>query len=348
MARLLSGTQAVRLGPLSRLVDARAVLVIAALAVGLLALAVLSLCLGGRWLPPVTALRGLAGQGTDEDILVVGLLRAPRLVLAALAGGALALSGHLLQTLVRNPLASPDILGMTSGASAAAVAFFAVAGTGTVDMAGLPLATTAGAWVASALVLALAWQKGVTPLRLVLVGVAVSALFGAVTTWLLVASPLASATASYVWLTGSVFGATWSDVGSLTVWLALLLPVLVWASRRAAVLRADDAVATGVGLPVTATRLLLMALSVGLAGAAIAHAGAMAFVGLVAPHIGRRLVGGGFAVSAWSSALVGALLVMLADLAGRMLFAPRDLPAGIFVAALGAVFFVFLLSRQRR
>ena len=106
--------------------------------------------------------------------------------------------------------------------------------------------------------------------------------------------------------------------------------------------------AIGVGLPVTSTRLLLMALSVGLAGAAIAHAGAMAFVGLVAPHIGRRLVGGGFAVSAWSSALVGALLVMLADLAGRMLFAPRDLPAGIFVAALGAVFFVFLLSRQRR
>lgn len=337
-----------RLGPYSRLVDGRGLAVVAALLSGVLAVALLSLCLGGRTYAPLAAVAALAGQGLAEDQLIVGLLRAPRMLLGGLAGAALAMSGLLLQTLVRNPLASPDILGMTSGAGAAAVGFLTLAAAGAVDMAWLPVATTAGAWVATLAVLGLAWQRGLAPMRLVLVGVAISALLGAVTTWLLVASPLSTATSSYVWLTGSVFGATWAEVVRMSLWLAALLPLLVWSARRADVLRGDDAVATGVGLPVTATRLCLLALSVALAGAAIAHAGAMAFVGLIAPHIGRRLAGGGMGASLWASALVGALLVMLADLTARLAFAPRDLPAGIFVAALGAAFFVLLLMRQRR
>ncbi len=336
-----------RIGPWSRLVDPRAGAVILALMGLLLITAIVSLCLGGRTLSPAGALAALGGQGAPDDVLVVGLLRAPRVVLAALAGGALGLSGLLLQTLVRNPLASPDILGMTSGASAAAVAWLTLAGAGVVEMAGLPIATIGGACIASALVLALAWQGGLAPLRLVLVGVAVSALLGALTTWLLVSSSLATTASSYVWLTGSVYGATWTDVQALGLGLLGLLPVLVWLSRRATVLRADDAVAVGVGLPVLATRLGLLALSVALAGLAMAYAGALAFVGLIAPHIGRRLVRGGVGAAAWSSAAVGAWLVMIADLAGRVAFAPRDLPAGIFVAALGAVFFVLLLWRQR-
>lgn len=306
-----------------------------------------SLCLGKVVLSPWSVLRMLGGEGSASLSFIVEQLRLPRLLLAAQIGGALAVSGLILQAIVRNPLASPDLLGLSSGAGTAAVLYLAVF-SGAWGMAGLPLAAMAGAGAAALTVYALAWKQGTSPLRLVLIGVGVSAMLGAATTFMLVFSPLSTTLSAYVWLTGSVYGAGWPAVGALAMLLACLLPPLMLLARHGVVQQLDEGLARGIGVRVQWLRAALLAVSVALAGGAIAWGGAMAFVGLIAPHIARQLIPVGFAAQACMAALVGANLVMLADLAGRTLFLPLDLPAGIFVAVFGSPYFLYLLIKQRQ
>lgn len=314
----------------------------------LVALAALLLCLslGKVWLTPTQVFAALVERQGGGLGFIVTQLRLPRALLAALVGSALAVSGLLLQGQVRNPLASPDLLGITSGASAGAVFYLAVLA-GSLGPHGLPLAAMLGAGLAALLVYGLAWNHGASPLRLVLVGVGVSAMLAAATTFLLVFSPLTTTLSAYVWLTGSVYGASWPEVRALGLWWLVLLLPLAALARHAVLAQLDDDLARGLGVRLQRQRAALLALAVALAGVAIAWGGAIAFVGLIAPHIARRLLPAGFAAQALMAALVGALLVMLADLLGRTLFLPLDLPAGIFVAALGAPFFLYLLIRQR-
>ncbi|MDU4055033.1 MAG: iron ABC transporter permease [Pseudomonas oryzihabitans] len=319
-------------------------LVVAALVA--LAALLLCLCLGKVWLTPTQVFAALVERQGGGLGFIVTQLRLPRALLAALVGSALAVSGLLLQGQVRNPLASPDLLGITSGASAGAVFYLAVLA-GSLGPHGLPLAAMLGAGLAALLVYGLAWNHGASPLRLVLVGVGVSAMLAAATTFLLVFSPLTTTLSAYVWLTGSVYGASWPEVRALGLWWLVLLLPLATLARHAVLAQLDDDLARGLGVRLQRQRAALLALAVALAGVAIAWGGAIAFVGLIAPHIARRLLPAGFAAQALMAALAGALLVMLADLLGRTLFLPLDLPAGIFVAALGAPFFLYLLIRQR-
>ncbi|SDT09912.1 iron complex transport system permease protein [Pseudomonas asplenii] len=305
-----------------------------------------ALTLGKINLSPLTVLRVLAGAADPGLTFIVEQLRLPRLVLAALVGAALAVSGLILQSIIRNPLASPDLLGITSGASAAAVgylSFFSLA----LGSQFLPLVAMTGAGLAALAIYLLAWKQGTSPLRLVLIGVGVSALLAAVTTFVLVFSPLTTTLSAYVWLTGSVYGASWPEPRALAGWLLAIMPLLAWLARQVRVQQLDDDLAQGIGARVQWLRAGLLLVSVALAGAAVAWGGAIAFVGLIAPHIAKRLVPPGFAGQALMSALVGANLVMLADLVGRTLFLPLDLPAGIFVAVLGTPFFLYLLINQR-
>lgn len=305
-----------------------------------------SLALGKVNLSPATLFDVLFGQADQRLVFIVEQLRMPRLALAALVGAALAVSGLILQSIIRNPLASPDLLGITSGASAAAViylSFFSVA----LGAQFLPLAAISGAGLAALAIYLLAWNQGASPLRLVLIGVGVSALLAAVTTFILVFSPLTTTLSAYVWLTGSVYGASWPEPRALAGWLVVVLPLLVLLARQVRVQQLDDDLAQGIGVRVQWLRAGLLLVSVALAGLAVAWGGAIAFVGLIAPHIAKRLVPPGFAGQALMSALMGANLVMLADLAGRTLFLPLDLPAGIFVAVLGTPFFLYLLINQR-
>ncbi|ONN70510.1 FecCD family ABC transporter permease [Pseudomonas oryzihabitans] len=311
-----------------------------------LAALLLCLCLGKVWLTPTQVFAALVERQGGGLGFIVTQLRLPRALLAALVGSALAVSGLLLQGQVRNPLASPDLLGITSGASAGAVFYLAVLA-GSLGPHGLPLAAMLGAGLAALLVYGLAWNHGASPLRLVLVGVGVSAMLAAATTFLLVFSPLTTTLSAYVWLTGSVYGASWPEVRALGLWWLVLLLPLAALARHAVLAQLDDDLARGLGVRLQRQRAALLALAVALAGVAIAWGGAIAFVGLIAPHIARRLLPAGFAAQALMAALAGALLVMLADLLGRTLFLPLDLPAGIFVAALGAPFFLYLLIRQR-
>jgi iron complex transport system permease protein len=268
-------------------------------------------------------------------------------VLAILVGAALAMAGAILQSIVRNPLASPDVIGITSGAALAAVLFIALLSSH-VSIGWLPVAAMLGALFAALLVVSLAWQRGISPARLVLVGIGLAAAMGAGTTLLIVMSDDSTAMSAYTWLTGSLYAAQWADVSSLLPWLLLATPVSFLLTRHADTMALGDSVAQGLGVPLLRSRIVLLACSVVLAGAAVAVAGGLSFVGLMAPHLAARWVGRHLARLLPASALVGALLVLYADLLGRVAFLPNDLPAGIFVAGIGAPFFVYLLYRARQ
>ena len=311
-----------------------------------LSIILFSLCLGEEFIALPQVLQVLLGKGDQASQFVVETLRLPRVLMAAMVGAALASSGLVLQSMIRNPLASPDIIGITGGASAAAVCFLSFFAT-VMGMIWLPVFAIAGALLAALLIYALAWNSGVTPMRLVLVGIGISSAMGAVTTFVIAASPLSTSITAYIWLTGSVYGASWVEVKALLPWLLMSWPLAFYLARRVNTQELGDQLATGLGISVQRLRLALLFLSVMMAAPAIAYAGAVGFVGLIAPHIARRLVARSFALLLPTSALVGACLVMLADLCGRLLFQPLDIPAGVFVSAIGAPFFIYLLYRQR-
>ena len=330
----------------SRQINTGTCIVIALLLLFTLAVVLLSLSSGKYMLSLPEVMDALRSSTMVDNAFIVSILRAPRMLMALLAGGALAVAGLLLQTIIRNPLASPDIIGVTSGASATAVFFLAFM-TSWLSVQWLPLAAMAGGFAGAALVYLLAWRRGVSPTRLILVGVGVSAVMVACTTMLLVFSPLSSTLTAYVWLTGSVYGARWHDITTLCLWLLPAAVLLLVLARTLTVNELDDALVIGLGISLERARLVLLTLSVYLAGAAIAYTGALGFVGLVAPHIARRIGGKSGLSLIIVTMLVGANMVMIADLIGRTLFLPLDLPAGIFVSAIGAPFFIYLLLRSR-
>lgn len=312
----------------------------------LIASAGLSLCLGSFPTPPLQVLRALTAPQNSDITFIVWELRLPRIALAILVGAALATAGAILQSTVRNPLASPDVIGITSGAALSAVLFLALLST-TLSIHWLPVAAMLGALVSALLVISLAWKNGISPSRMVLVGIGLAAAMGAGTTLLIVISDDSAAMAAYVWLTGSLYAAQWDDVRGLLPWLLVAVPISLAFSRHADAMALGDTVAEGLGVAILRSRLVLLACSVVLAGAAVAFAGGLSFVGLIAPHLAARLVGRNMAQLVPASALVGALIVLYADLLGRVAFLPKDLPAGIFVAGIGAPFFVYLLHRSR-
>lgn len=312
----------------------------------LVASAGLSLCLGSFPTSLTQVLHALTAPHSSDIAFIVWELRLPRILLAILVGAALAIAGAILQSIVRNPLASPDVIGITSGAALAAVLFLSLLSP-TLSIHWLPFAALLGALVAALLVISLAWKSGISPSRMVLVGIGLAAAMGAGTTLLIVISDDSAAMTAYVWLTGSLYAAQWDDVRGLLPWLVVAVPISLAFARHADAMALGDSVAEGLGVAILRSRLLLLACSVALAGAAVAYAGGLSFVGLIAPHLAARLVGRNMARLVPASALVGALIVLYADLLGRVAFLPKDLPAGIFVAGIGAPFFVYLLHRTR-
>ncbi|MCH4811013.1 FecCD family ABC transporter permease [Vreelandella neptunia] len=306
----------------------------------------LSLSLGSFPTSFRQVLHALLAPQNSDIAFIIWELRLPRIVLAILVGSALAIAGAVLQSIVRNPLASPDVIGITSGASLAAVLFLSLF-SATVSIHWLPIAAMTGALASALLVISLAWRNGISPSRMVLVGIGLAAAMGAGTTLLIVISDDSAAMTAYVWLTGSLYAAQWKDVKGLLPWVVVVIPICFIFARHADVMALGDNVAEGLGVALLRSRLALLACSVVLAGAAVAFAGGISFVGLIAPHLATKLVGRKLAWLIPASALVGALIVLYADLLGRVAFLPKDLPAGIFVAGIGAPFFVYLLHRAR-
>lgn len=327
-------------------IDKKSLFVIIAFCVILFMSMLIGLSIGSTWVSPFTVLQYLFGFGGGGDDFIIDVLRLPRMVLALLVGAALGVAGLILQEMVRNPLASPDIIGITSGASVAAVLFITLFG-GIVSISFLPLAAMFGAGLVSLFIYFLAWKEGVTPIRLVLIGIGVAAAMDALTTMMIVFSPIETANQAYTWLTGSVYGTTWEDVTAMAPWVLLLIPLAFLCTRAIHVQQLGDGVAVGLGAKIQSQRFFMILISVGLAGIAVAFAGGVGFVGLMAPHIGRFFVGRSFAALVPVSALVGGWMVVVADVIARTAFHPLDLPVGVLISGIGAPFFIYLLYRNR-
>ena len=311
--------------------------------VALLGVAVWSLTLGVFPLPVTTLLEGMGGL-TPVEAMVLTQFRLPPTVSAVLVGFALGLSGCLFQGLVRNPLVAPDIIGINAGAGLAAVALIA---TGTA-LNLVPLAAVAGALVTALAIYLLAWKAGIAGNRLVLVGIGINAILAALTSFLIVRFPVESVTPAMVWLAGSLSRVAWPLVGWLVATLVIAIPVALMLLRRLQVLQLGDDSARALGLVVERDRGLLLFTGTCLAGAAVAVAGPVAFVALVAPHI-ARLLGGPLNRSVLMlSGLTGAFLLLASEIIARHALAPLTLPVGLITAATGAPVFLYLLYRDHR
>lgn len=337
---------------ISFLIDSYAFIKIILLLLLMGAIFITSAGLGDMNIHPLQVLNVFFGGGTDLEKLVILDFRLPRIIISLLVGMALAVAGGILQGIIKNPLASPDIIGITGGAGAAVVAFLALFSDKnhslTVSIDWLPLAAFIGATIIGFSVYLLAWRNGVAPFRLVLIGIGISALMQGLTTFFMLVGPIYRASDANIWITGSVNGASWEQISFLLPWTTVLLMIAFISSRTINIQELGQEIATGVGNRVEKSRFLLLLLSTSLVGGAIAFAGGIGFVGLMAPHIARRLVGSSYGMLLPTAACIGAILVMVADLIGRTLFSPLEVPAGVFTAAIGAPYFIYLLFRANK
>lgn len=321
----------------------------AGLAAGIIAIVIVAmvwvgLVSGSYAISPSALIATLTGAGEPGDSFIVLTLRLPRVVLAVLVGIAFALAGGLFQSVLGNPLASPDVIGVTGGASAAAVLAILVLG-----LSGPWVAAFAagGALIVSAAIYLLAWRSGVHGYRFVLVGVAFAFLVEAVISYLLTRADVRDAQVALVWLVGSLSGAQWEDTVLLTAGLAVLVPLLVVLAPRLRVLQLGDDTATGLGLRTGSVRTGSLAIAVALAALGTAAVGPVAFVAFASAPIARRIVGHGLALV--PTALVGAALVLGADLVGQHLLpGGQQVPVGIITGAVGAPYLLWLLARAQR
>ncbi|MBV1936728.1 iron ABC transporter permease [Streptomyces sp. BV286] len=324
------------------LLHRRAAGVCAVLAVLLAAACLAYLCVGESFVAPGEVLKVLTGRPSPDE-LVVGTLRAPRLVVGLLVGAAFGVAGALIQTVARNPLASPDIIGISQGASALTVGAMTF---GVTSYAVLPYLSVAGGLLAAGLVYAFAWRGGLHATRFVLIGIGFAIALRSVTTLFMTKGDYLVAQQAQIWMTGSLNGRGWAEATPLGWTLLLLLPAVAWAARAQRSVGVDDDTATALGVRLNRVRLGLVLIGVVLASVATGAAGPVDFVALLAPQIARRSARTA-QIPLVCSALLGAFVVVLADLLARRLFSPTEVPVGVLTAAVGAPYLIWLIVRSR-
>ncbi|MCA6091292.1 iron chelate uptake ABC transporter family permease subunit [Streptomyces sp. SCA3-4] len=349
---VVPGRIPLRAGPVSLVWRPRTLLV-PLLTLGVLFLGVLVNCgRGDIDIPVGDVAQALFGGGDEGNRMVVTELRLPRSVTGLLVGAALALAGAIVQGLARNPLASPDILGITAGSGVGAVTVIVFGGAyggvgGSLASVGIPTAAMAGGLLAAVAVYALAVRRGLSGYRVLLVGVGVNAILTSVLSWLLLKADIVDAGRALLWLNGSLNGASWDTLRPVMWTLLVLMPVALLLSFPFGALVFDDDTARGLGVRMTATRVALLFTAVLLTAAATAAAGPIAFVALACPQLAVRLLRTG-TPPLLASALIGAAVTVWADVLGRTAFGNIELPVGILTAALGAPYLLYLLIRSGR
>lgn len=316
------------------------------LGAAILALAILSLGSGDMALSPGTVVTALvAPTAVPDAAMIVMDFRLPRLLAAAIAGAALALAGTITQAVMRNPLAEPGLLGINAGAALAASLLIVALAPGRLDL--LPAAGFAGALAMTGAIWLLAWRNGASPMRLVLVGIAMAAMVSAITTALLALGGIDRVERLMIWLSGSLNGLGWDRLQLMVSWLGPGFVACLAAPRALDLVRLDDATARSLGQRTDRARAGLIALCALLAGATVSVTGPIGFVGLIAPHLARRTIGPVHRRLLPVAALFGAALVAAADLAGRVALAPAEIPVGLVTVLIGGPFFFWLQRRLR-
>lgn len=314
----------------------------------LIILFLISLNTGVIRIDPVTIVKTIFGSGTPRDELLLFEFRLPRITIAMLIGMGLAVSGAVLQGIVKNPLADPGIIGINAGAGLTVMLFVSYFSTELGNSVFImPVLAFAGAGAAAVIIYAFSYKKdeGVSPIRLILVGVAVAAGISAL--MIVLTLKLDPRTYDFVatWLAGSIWGSNWNFVLALLPWLLILIPFVYMKSRVLDVLNLGDHTAVSLGMDLEKERRILLAAAVGLAAASVSVSGGIGFVGLIAPHMTRRLVGNKHKYVIPICALVGAVLVLTADTIGRVILQPAEIPTGVVVAIIGAPYFLYLLAK---
>ncbi|MFF1394585.1 FecCD family ABC transporter permease [Streptomyces sp. NPDC058287] len=337
-----AGYSVVRAGRAAFLLHRRATAVTVSLVVLLAAACLAYLCVGESFIAPAEVLKVITGRPSPDE-LVVGTLRAPRMVVGLLVGAAFGVAGALIQTVARNPLASPDIIGISQGASALTVGAMTF---GVTSYAVLPYLSVLGGLLAALLVYAFAWRGGLHATRFVLIGIGFAIALRSVTTLFMTKGDYLVAQQAQIWMTGSLNGRGWAEAAPLGGTLLVLVPFVAWAARAQRTVSMDDDTATALGVRLGRVRLGLVLLGVVLASVATGAAGPVDFVALLAPQIARRVTRTA-QIPLLCSALLGAFIVVVADLLARRLFSPTELPVGVLTAAVGAPYLIWLVVRSR-
>ena len=346
----VAGRRPLRLGPLSGVVRPRSLVVLAGALLAMLVVFVLNVGLGETSMGPLQVANALLGGGDRVDQLIVFELRMPRSLTGLLVGGALGLSGAITQAIARNPLASPDMLGVTWGASTAATAVIVFGGSlgaasSAVESVGLPLVALLGGLLSGIAVYLLSYRGGVDSFRLVLVGVGMGALAMNATTWLLSVGSINDAGRAMVWMTGSLNARGWEHVVPVAAALVVVVPLVLIGAHVLGALQFDDDTVRALGVRMNPARGALLIGAVVLASIATAAAGPITFVALATPQIALRLARTA-RPPLLLSLVLGAALVVGADVISRTAFGNFELPAGITTAVLGAPYLIYLILKR--
>ena len=327
------------MAPSRRLVFSCLLLVLVSLAV-----AIVSLQSGAVTLDFSQVFNALTGSAPRNITMVVTEWRLPRVMMALLVGAALGISGAIFQSLMRNPLGSPDVMGFNTGAWSGVLVAMVLFGQ---HLTAITLAAMAGGILTSLIVWALAWRDGIETFRLIIIGIGMRAMLMAFNTWLLLQASLETSLSAGLWFAGSLNGLTWAKTLPAAPLILLMFVCALMLVKRMRLLEMGDDSACALGVSVERSRLMLMLVAVVLTAAATAIAGPISFIALVAPHIARRLSG----TARWGltqSALCGSLLLLAADLCAQQLFMPYQLPVGVVTVSLGGIYLIVLLVQESR
>ena len=331
-------------GGLSVRLDVRAAVVVAVLLLAALAASVLLIGTGDFPISAGDVLKTLAGNGNAGQEFIVNELRLPRVLVGLLVGASLGLGGALFQAVTRNPLGSPDVLGLGQGATAGALVMIVLFSG---SAAQVTMGALAGGLATGLAIYLLAWKRGVHGYRLVLVGIGVSAVVTAVNGYLLTVSDIVDAARAVVWMTGSLSGRDWDQVWPLLALCAVLVPLVLANARGLRLMEMGDDVSNALGVRVERVRALLMVAAVLLTATATAAAGPVSFVALTAPQLARRLTRSP-GPNLLSSLCMGAALLVTADWASQWIFGADQLPVGVVTGVLGGVYLLWLLVAERK
>lgn len=310
-----------------------------------------SLCLGEAMVGPLDVLKSILGIDTGFSSILVTKIRLPRVLVAFFVGASLALSGAILQGVVKNDLASPDILGVVNGGSVGALVFLTIFidpknNSLTTSILYMPIFTFIFSFIALMCILLINGKSSSTN-KLIIIGIGVSAIAKAITNILIINGPIIFIKEATTWITGSIYGANWTHAILIIVIFSIFATLTLIFIKDLNLHQLEDEVVIVLGNKLHKSRIILLGISAALAAGAVTIGGGISFVGLIAPHIARKLVDSKFENVIPLSILIGGIITLLADFVSKWLFYPQDLPIGIFTAFIGAPYFIYLLVKKR-